>query len=105
VEKAHARIIWDVSVSPMEFGPVFVTGSRDKSIKIWGGKERSCVASVKFVEAVTSCEFLFEIVEGMAFMAVGLENGDIYLVGCEIGTINWRVVHHFDQSYILFQWS
>jgi elongator complex protein 2 len=97
--KAHARIIWDVSVAPAEFGKVFVTGSRDKSVKIWGGEKWECISTVKFSEAVTSCSFLHELVGDMVFIAVGLENGKMYILGCEKGSEHFRVVKTFDERY------
>jgi WD40 repeat protein len=102
MEKAHGRIIWDVSVSPLEFGPVFVTGSRDKCIKIWGGKEWNVLSTIKFSEAVTCCSFLHELVYEMVFLAIGLENGDMCILGYKTGEDDWKVVHTFDETYVLF---
>jgi len=99
--KAHARIIWDVSVAPVEFGKVFVTGSRDKSVKIWGGENWECISTVKFSEAVTSCSFLHELVGDMVFVAVGLENGKIYILGCEKGSEHFKIVESLDDRYDL----
>ena len=93
--KAHARIIWDVSFSPAELGYMFITASRDKSVKIWGGEKWDCLATVKFPESVTSCTFLYELVGVMTFVAVGLENGAIYILGCERDKGHWRVIHAF----------
>jgi elongator complex protein 2 len=93
--KAHARIIWDVSFAPMVLGNIFVTGSRDKSVKIWGGEDFSCLATVKFPEAVTSCVFLRGLVNEMGIIAVGLENGALYIIGCEKGRVHWRVIYAF----------
>lgn len=101
--KAHARIIWDVSVAPAEFGKVFVTGSRDKSVKIWGREKWECISTVKFSEAVTSCSFLHELVGDMVFIAVGLENGKMYILGCEKGSEHFRVVKTFDEMYDLLE--
>ena len=92
VPRAHARIIWDVSFSPAAFGCVFVTASRDKTSKFWGGETWDCIATLKFSEAVTSCSFLPEVVRGRGIVAIGLENGRIYIIGCEVGRTEWRVV-------------
>jgi hypothetical protein len=85
----------------LEFGKVFVTGSRDKSIKIWSGEEDwKCICTVKFSESVTSCAFLHELVgEKMAYIAVGLENGGICILGCEKGSEHFRVVKTFDGRF------
>jgi len=95
--KAHARIIWDVSFSPLEFGIGFVTASRDKSVKVWGGGDWNCLATVKFPEAVTSCAFLYELVGEMGVIAVGLENGAVHILGCEKGKDHWRVLSTFSE--------
>jgi elongator complex protein 2 len=95
--KAHARIVWDVSFAPLAFGSAFITGSRDKCIKVWSGEGWGCVATVKFAEAVTACEFLGEVVVDKVFVAVGLENGAIYILGCDRGTESWKVMKKFDE--------
>ena len=94
--KAHARIIWDVSFAPKEFGRAFVTGSRDKSVKFWGGEKWDCLATIKFSEAVTSCAFLQEMLGGMGIVAVGLENGRIFILGWEAG--EWRVLKEVEEG-------
>jgi elongator complex protein 2 len=57
--KAHARIIWDCSWSHDD--AFFVTGSRDKTVKIWTHTQEDnnwvCVATVKCTEAVTAVDF------------------------------------------------
>jgi elongator complex protein 2 len=101
--QAHARIIWDVSCSPFDFGEIFVTASRDKLIKLWDGEKG--IGSVKFSEAVTACAFLYEMVGDMAFIAVGLENGEIYILGCKKETHECSVLSVFDEGYVYFWWS
>jgi WD40 repeat protein len=93
--KAHARIIWDVDISPME-SCVFCTVSRDKTLKIWTF-EGDCVDTLKFDEGVMACAFLPFVFEGMGIVAVGLENGAIYIVGGVDG--RWRVLTCFDDGY------
>jgi WD40 repeat protein len=100
--KAHGRIIWDVSFAPAGFGSrVFVTGSRDKSVKVWGGGENlDCLATVKFSEAVTACAVLQEMVLGMGIVAVGMENGRIFILGCEkAGNMGeWKVLKEVEEG-------
>lgn len=78
--KPHARIIWDVSFSPLfpstspsssspttpssSFNMLFATASRDKTVKIWQRPDPSTssalwapVKTLKFDEGVTGCDF------------------------------------------------
>ena len=100
VGKAHARIIWDVSFAPVECGRVFVTASRDKTIKVWDGDRNwECIATIKFSEAVTACAFCQDLLGGMGIVAVGLENGRICFVGCEMGEgKEWKVVGELEEE-------
>lgn len=98
MQKAHARIIWDVDFAPPEWGRGFVTASRDKCVKFWGGEGWDCVSTVKFAEAVTACAFLQSVVRGAGYCAVGLENGGIYILGCEVGKTEWRVVKNLEEG-------
>ena len=99
--KAHARIIWDVSFAPSDFSVerVFATASRDKTVKIWRGNKKTwkCVCTVKFAEAVTACAFVPEMVGESAVLAVGLENGRMYILSCLMGETEFRVLHAFDE--------
>ncbi|KAJ3022623.1 Elongator subunit elp2 [Thoreauomyces humboldtii] len=81
--KAHARIIWDAGWS--HDGQLFVTGSRDKTIKVWamGEGKRVCVHEVKLEEGVTAVSFAGELIKERYVLAVGLENGDIQIHGFE----------------------
>jgi hypothetical protein len=83
----------------MEFGRVFVTASRDKCVKIWGGEEWGCVSTVKFPEAVTACAFLHTLVDDNAYIAIGLENGRMYILGCKRGSHDWKITVTFDERY------
>jgi elongator complex protein 2 len=96
-EKAHARIIWDVSYAPAEFGDIFITASRDGFCKMWEGEK--LVGQVKFGEAVTACAFAPWINSGTAIVAVGLDNGDIYVLGCMKESTNWKTLVTFDKRY------
>ncbi|KAH3676072.1 hypothetical protein WICMUC_002369 [Wickerhamomyces mucosus] len=82
-EKAHSRIIWDCSWAPEEVGNVFVTGSRDKSIKVWKLEEETkqvnVLDSVKFDFPVTSLDVHKKLINNKILISVGLENGSILI--------------------------
>jgi elongator complex protein 2 len=107
--KAHGRIIWDVDFAPLEMmggnKSLFVTASRDKCVKFWvvGGerddnKGSECIDTVKFNDAVTACAFLKIVVGGWGYVAVGLENGGIYILGCKVGGTEWKVVKNLEEE-------
>lgn len=77
LQQAHSRIIWDCAwVSDT----VFVTGSRDKHIKMWRvGTGIEMIASVKLSEPVTSVSVHPHVVDGTQAMAVGLESGGVHI--------------------------
>ncbi|KAI8898291.1 WD40-repeat-containing domain protein [Globomyces pollinis-pini] len=78
--KAHARIIWSSSFSFDD--KLFVTGSRDKSLKIWGSINGAydLVETVTFKESVTAVDLYSSLIESNYVLAVGLENGDIFII-------------------------
>lgn len=100
--KAHSRIIWDCSWAP-DGSPYFVTGSRDKSIKLWAVTDKVTVVSVlKTNDAVTSvacCQALFN---GNLLIAVGHESGEIALYAADLtaATITLQKILGFDATMI-----
>ncbi|OBA24169.1 WD40 repeat-like protein [Metschnikowia bicuspidata var. bicuspidata NRRL YB-4993] len=79
--KAHSRIIWDCSWAPMGT-PVFVSGSRDRTIKVWhvGASTVQMLAQTKTDHPVTSVAcFQPELVRGKLLIGVGHETGHISL--------------------------
>lgn len=82
-DKAHTRILWDCSW--MRSGEAFVTASRDKSVKVWARKEGKweVAGTVKFESPVTAVDVMGEVVEGVNWVAVGLEDGKVEV---------WKVV-------------
>lgn len=78
-QKAHTRIIWDASWLP-QGRYQFVTGSRDKSIKLWEVQGNSVVlqGALKTETPVTSVSTHCQILQdGSAIVAVGNEEGQI----------------------------
>ena len=79
--KAHQRIIWSTSWTPD--GKWFATGSRDKSVKMWGldkNKGWVCAQTLGYAESVTSISFWPYEVTGRPrryVLAVGFETGEI----------------------------
>lgn len=82
-DKAHSRIIWDSDWAPSGFGSVFLTGSRDKSIKVWrfnSSKETfECENLIKLDEPVTAISVFDEIVHDRILVAVGTAEGSIHI--------------------------
>ena len=96
--KAHTRIIWDCSWSPLEFGRFFFTCSRDKSVKVWKQLEDKVelITSIKCDNPVTSIDVHKKVINGKVLIAVGLENGDI-LISTFDGS-NLAQIHSFDKE-------
>lgn len=95
-EKAHARIIWDCSWAPAEFGTFFFTGSRDKSVKAWtvGEQGVDLVETCKFEAPVTSIDVHKQVIDGKCVVAIGLESGAIHI--STFDGLNLRAVTELD---------
>ncbi|EJS43568.1 elp2p [Saccharomyces arboricola H-6] len=94
-EKPHTRIIWDADWAPLEFGHVFVTASRDKTVKVWRHQKEPTddyvmEASVKHDKPVTAVSVHDSMVENEILISVGLENGRIYLYSYSSG--NFKLI-------------
>lgn len=81
-QEAHKRIIWACSWNP--FGHEFVTGSRDKTVKVWsldnGSSVRPLMTLPPFKSSVTALSWLcLNQQSNHGFVAVGLESGLIEL--------------------------
>ncbi|KAI8887665.1 WD40 repeat-like protein [Backusella circina FSU 941] len=103
--KAHARIIWDCSWSHDD--RFFITGSRDKTVKIWShtpdNKNWTCVATIKCTEAVTAVDFAPALVDDKYVVALGLENGHIQLLSSVDNEANeWTQWHNVDERLCHF---
>ncbi|XP_047341599.1 elongator complex protein 2 [Impatiens glandulifera] len=83
-QEGHKRIIWTCSWNPL--GHEFATGSRDKTVKIWGIEENSSsvkllVALPQFSSSVTALSWasIDNEKRDEGILAVGMENGLIEL--------------------------
>lgn len=86
--KAHGRIVWSCGWSPD--GSLFVTGSRDKSFKVWGREPTGSFAEASVVQsrkiAVTAVAFAPDLAlpllgDHTFGLAVGYEDGLMELWG------------------------
>lgn len=80
--KAHTRIVWDCSWGPeYQDQSFFVTGSRDKSIKLWVATDSgNSVAAIRTEDAVTTVAcFQKQTINNLLVIAAGHESGRILL--------------------------
>lgn len=82
-EKPHTRIIWDGDWTPAEFGNAFVTGARDRTIKLWkfdnDSQDYKMISSVKHDKPVTALSVYPKLINGKLLVALGLEDGSIFI--------------------------
>lgn len=85
-QEAHKRIIWACSWNP--FGHEFATGSRDKTVKIWGVEKESVrllMTSPQLKSSVTALSWApRDCQRNYVHLAVGMESGLIELWGFPI---------------------
>ena len=90
VDKAHERIIW--SCSWAADSRHFVTGSRDKSVKVWGLNERAegvrCLATMSLDSAVMAVDWAPTITPTLAPASTAACPRPVLAVGCEDGNIS-----------------
>ncbi|KAI9626581.1 hypothetical protein KEM48_010411, partial [Puccinia striiformis f. sp. tritici PST-130] len=86
MEKAHARVIWDACWATIPSINMFVTGSRDKSVKTWiqSGQDNQVswdvAHAIKCDQPVKSCAISTQLTQQTKMLlAVGLEDGFISL--------------------------
>ncbi|CCH62523.1 hypothetical protein TBLA_0H02380 [Henningerozyma blattae CBS 6284] len=84
--KPHTRIIWDCDWAPLEFDKLFITASRDKTIKSWKFMEDKdeqnykLLHSIKHTQPVTAVSIYNKVVaSGGIIVAIGLEDGNIII--------------------------
>ncbi|SCU79248.1 LAMI_0A07954g1_1 [Lachancea mirantina] len=82
-EKAHTRIIWDGDWAPAAYGRLFITASRDKTLKAWKlsleNENYELENTVKIPEPVTAVAVHHALLAGRLLVAVGTESGAILL--------------------------
>ena len=93
IAPTHRRIIWDF---PVWSRIVHACVSQDKSCKFWGGESWNCIVTIKFYEAVSSCAFRLMLLVDGGSCAVGLENGRVYIMRCEVGSTEWGMVNEVE---------
>ena len=102
-EEAHARIIWGCSWTIND--KYFATGSRDKSIKIWGRDQDKFIEFGKTVleQPITAVNFAPIVIgkdtESHALF-VGMENGNISIMRASVKKneclfVNLFTIHKF----------
>ncbi|KAK0206472.1 WD40-repeat-containing domain protein [Desarmillaria ectypa] len=90
-DKSHSRIIWDCAWA--HEGDVFVTASRDKTVKIWQpGTDGNwkAIVNIKVAEAATAVDFSTIDKQNRRYLAIGLETGEILVYSNTIPTTDWR---------------
>lgn len=101
-EKAHARIVWDSSWAPLtDAGHFLVTGSRDKSVKLWKVSDDSVsvVATLKTTDPVTSVScYQKSLLKSMLLIAVGHESGAIEFYTTSLSDPQLHLVAEVDSS-------
>ncbi|CCD24539.1 Elongator subunit ELP2 NDAI_0D02250 [Naumovozyma dairenensis CBS 421] len=99
--KPHSRIIWDGDWVPTEFGTAFITGSRDRTIKMWNFDESKddfiLENSFKHTKPVTALSVYDYVVDKKILVAVGLETGEIFVYKYD-SEDGFQLVHTLEDS-------
>lgn len=82
-DKPHTRIIWDCAWAPLNYGNVFLTASRDKSVKVWKfsnvENEYTLENVLKFSDPITALSIHNQVFSGALIVAIGFESGSIQI--------------------------
>ena len=93
----HTRLIWSCSWS--NDSKYFATGSRDKKVVIWGKRDDSSWGQqgdvLNLADSVTAVSFATKKLEEGYVVAVGLENGAVYIF---VWNNSWREITSFDSN-------
>jgi elongator complex protein 2 len=96
-KEAHARIIWGCSWT--SDSSLFITGSRDKFVKIWAKDENQLFKSIftyEFNDSVTSCNFIPEKINDYHTAIIGFEAGNLELYAFKDNNFKQLIkVHEF----------
>jgi len=95
--KAHERIIWGCCWSLDD--KIFATGSRDKTVKIWYRSEKELWETkntITFTSGITAVAFA--PINGYYLLAVGTEDGEIYLYDCPAAGIDYMILRFNDRD-------
>ncbi|KAF2269747.1 RNA polymeras-like protein II Elongator subunit [Lojkania enalia] len=87
--KGHTRMILDASWALLE-QPIFLTASRDKSVKIWQilGKEAHLKTTISSTSPVTAVESYVRSVQDKLIFAYGTERGEIAIGVTEASAVD-----------------
>lgn len=97
--KAHTKIIWDCCwVKSTDHGHYFLTGSRDKLVKLWKleDKKIQLVSSMKLQDSVTAVDC--DILNGQGRVVAGMESGAIALLLFELSHPELKLCDEFDDK-------
>ncbi|KAL8734481.1 MAG: hypothetical protein Q9166_001380 [cf. Caloplaca sp. 2 TL-2023] len=86
--KAHSRMILGACWAPVAAGDVFVTGGRDKMLKVWDLRKmgREQIHTITASAPMTAVDILRRLVQSMVILAVASESGDVCIYHLECAT-------------------
>ena len=89
--KGHSRMILSACWAPLAAGRIFVTVSRDKTVKIWRFSDVTfeCAAIIPFTSSVTAIDIFPLRLQDRLVIASGTEAGEVLLH--ELQLTNWAI--------------